>query len=75
MSKPQVMYGPEHKAGLQTGKLVLCQPCKHFTLEFTPVGDGNTADGNCDLHGPVFALCPFDCPDFGRKPAKHWRAG
>jgi len=63
-TEPVVMHWDIHAAGLATGALVLCEDCREFTLGAVPVGDGNFADGNCTLHGPVFARCPFDCREY-----------
>ena len=57
--EPVVMHWDIHAAGLATGALVLCEDCREFTLGAVPVGDGN-----CALHGPVFARCPFDCREY-----------
>lgn len=63
-AEPVVMYWDIHKAGLQTGALVLCERCNNYKHGAVSVGPGQFADGACKLHGAVFARCPFDCPDY-----------
>jgi hypothetical protein len=62
--EPVVMHWDIHAVGLATGALVLCEDCREFTLGAAPLGDGQFADGNCRVNGPVFARCPFDCREY-----------